>query len=148
MDAIREAPLRDFSAHVGILVLHRARHNAALGIQQGMQFVRGGADKALHQRFFRQTHRLHRVCGEEAVLDVHEGRLGLLRHAPTDQRKITRLLRIAGEEHAPTHIRHTHHIVVPRMDIQRMAGERPRTNVEDHRQALATDDVEHFLHQD
>ena len=41
-----------------------------------------------------------------------------------------------------------HDVVVAGVDVERLAGQRPRADVEDDRQALAGDDVQDLLHQD
>jgi hypothetical protein len=88
------------------------------------------------------------VRREEAILYVEERRLGLLGSAARDQRQVGGLLSVAGEQHSPAGIGHAHDVVMPAMHVQRMRGQCARADVEDHRQALARDDVEDFLHQD
>ena len=40
-----------------------------------------------------------------------------------------------------------HHVVVPGVDVQPLAGQGPGPDVHDDRQPLAADRVEHLLHQ-
>jgi hypothetical protein len=87
------------------------------------------------------------VRGKEAVLNVEEGGLRLFGDAAGDEAEVPGFLRVAGQQHAPPAVRHAHDVVVPGVDVQPLAGEGAGSDVHDHRQALAADRVEHFLHQ-
>ena len=110
--------------------------------------ARGIADKLLHQLGLRQLQAFDRVRRQEAVLDVKERSLRLLRRAPRDQRQVRRLLGVAGKEHSPAAVGHPHDVIMAGVDIERLRGQGARADVKDHRQALARDHVQDLLHQD
>jgi hypothetical protein len=68
-------------------------------------------------------------------------------HPPGDEAKITRFLSIAGEDHPPAAISHGHDVIVAGMDVESLAGQGPGPDVHDHRQPLAGNRVQNFLHQ-
>ena len=108
---------------------------------------RGIADELAQQLVLGQQRVLQCVRGQEAVLADQEGRLGLLGNASRDGGQVGGLLDVAGEEDAPARVGHGHDVVVAGVDVERLAGQRPRTDVEHDRQPLAADDVQDFLHQ-
>ena len=95
------------------------------------------ADELAQQLVLGQAHVLERVGREEPVLGDDERRLGGLGHAPRDRGQVGGLLRVAGEEDAPAAVGDGHHVVVAGVDVERLAREGARADVEDHRQALA-----------
>ena len=70
-----------------------------------------------------QAHGFDGVRREEAVLNVEEGRLARLGGAAADEAEIAGLLGVAAEDHAPADVGDRHHVVVPGMDIQALAGQ-------------------------
>ena len=73
------------------------------------------------------------------------GRLG---RAARDGREVGRLLGVPGEHDAPAGVGDAHDVVVAGVDVQGLAGEGPRADVEHDRQALAAEDVQDLLHED
>ena len=146
--AVVEVALRHLALHVAVLVLHAAGEHRFGRVEQLAQPQLGIADEVLHQLFFRQPDRFQRVRRQKSVLDVHERRFAVLGGAPRDDRQVGGFLRVAVEQHAPAHVGHAHHVVMPGVHVQRMRGQRPRSDVKHHRQPLAADHVQHFLHQD
>ena len=68
--------------------------------------------------------------------------------APGDGREVGGLLGVAREQDPPAGVGDGHDVVVAGVDVERLAGQRPRADVEDDRQPLAGDDVQDLLHQD
>ena len=85
---------------------------------------------------------------QEPILSNEPRGLGVLGHPAGNGRQIGGFLAVAGEEHPPAAIGDTHHVVVAGVDVQALAGEGTRTDMEDRRQSLAGDHVQDFLHQD
>jgi len=93
-------------------------------------------DELLHQLRFRKQEILNRVSSEEAVLHSHERGLPLLGGAAGDERQIGHILSVLCKEDAPAHIRHGHHVIVTRVDVQSLRGEGAGADVEDRREPL------------
>ncbi len=141
-------PLGDLALHVAVLVLDHAGHHWVVGIEQVDQLVLRGPDELAHELRLGEQHVLDRVGGEEAVLHVEEGRAAVLCGPAADEGQVAGLLRVAGEEDAPAGFPHGHDVVVARVHVQGLAGQRPGADVEDHGQPLAGDGVEHLVHED
>ncbi len=77
------APLGDLALHVAVLVLDNPRHQRDLRIHQVAQ-ARGRADEHLHHVGLGQPHVLDGVGGEEPVLHVEVGRLGVFGYTARD----------------------------------------------------------------
>ena len=106
------------------------------------------ADELAQELVLGQADVLDGVRREEAVLADEERRLGRLGDAAGDGGQVGRLLGVAGEEDAPAGVGHAHHVVVAGVDVERLAGQGPGTDVEDDGQPLAGDDVQDLLHED
>ncbi len=148
LDAVVEVALGDLALHVAVLVLHHARHQRLRRVHEVAQLLLRVADVFLHQFRFGQQHIFDGVRGQEAILHIEEGRLAILGRAAADERQVARALRVARHHHAPARVRHAHDVVVAGVHVEAVAGQRARADVEDDRQPLAGDDVEHLLHQD
>ena len=148
LDAVVEIALGDLALHVAILILHHARHDGMRRVHEVAQLLPRVSHKAFHQLRFGKAHIFDGVRGEEAVLHVEEGRFAVFGRSAGDERQIGRALRVAREKHAPACVGHAHHIVMARVHVQALAGERPRADVKDRGQTLAGDDVQHLFHQD
>jgi hypothetical protein len=140
--------LGDLALHVRILILDHARHQGVGRVHQVHQLVFGATDELFHEFEFGQPSALDGVRREEAVLAVEERRLAGLGGAASDEAQVARLLGIAGEEDAPADVGDAHHVVVPGVNVEALARERPGADVEHRRQALAGDRVKDLLHQD
>ncbi len=141
------AALGDLALHVAVLVLHHAGHQRNLRIHQVAQ-ARRRADEHLHHVGLEQPHVFNRVGSEEPVLNVQEGRLGILGHAAGDESHISGLLRVAGIEDAPTAIGNPNDVVMPGMDVEALGSQGAGPDVEHDGQTLAGDHVEDLLHED
>ena len=139
--------LGNFALHVAVLILHDAGHHRIVRVKQVQQRFFGRFDVQFHQFWLRQADVFHCVGGQKAVLHVEERGDGFFGRAPGDQGQVGCALGAAGKEHSPAHVFHSHHVVVPGVDVEALAGKGAGADVEHHRQPLAADGVQHFFHQ-
>ena len=83
-----------------------------------------------------QPHVLEGVGREEPVLAHQEGRLARLGDPTRDGRQVRGLLRVAREQDPPARVRDGHDIVVAGVDVECLAGQGTRADVEHHRRRL------------
>ena len=123
-DLVVVPALGDLPLHVRVLVLDHAGHHRVGRVHEVDQLLLGVADELLHELGLGQPHGLDGVGGEEAVLDVEDGRGRCLGDAASDEAEVAGFLGVAGEDHAPAAVGHAHHVVVAGVDVQALARER------------------------
>ena len=139
--------LSNFTLHVAVLILDHTRHDRIVGIKKIVQRISRISYEIFHQLFFRQQNVFHRMCRQKTVLNVKKWRRTFFSRSSSDQSEIGSALRISGEQHAPSHIFDSHHVVMTGMHIEALAGQRPCPDVKNHRKSLAADRIQDFFHQ-
>ena len=146
-DTVVVLPLGHLALHVTVLVLHDARHQGYPRIHQVPNLQRRVSDELLHEFGFVEHDVFDGVRRQEAVLDVHEGRLGVFGGTPGDEGKVACLLCIPAEKDSPSAIRHTIDIVMAGVDVQGMRCDGPGADMKDNRKPFSSYCIEDFLHQ-
>ena len=146
--AVVEGALADPALHVAVLVLDDPGHQGLARLEPAPDGGPGVADELAEEIVLGQDERFEGVGRQEPVLGHDERHLALLGHPAGDGGEVGRLLGVAGEQDPPAGVGDTHHVVVAGVDVEGLAGQRPGTDVEHDRQALAGDDVEDLLHED
>ena len=68
---------------------------------------------------------------------VHAGRQAQFGHAPQDERLVGGLLRVFAEQDDPSGVERAVDVVVAAVHVERVLGQRPGDDLQDHRRALA-----------